>query len=190
MAFLKKFKDLLPQYFVTLTSLLPQLSMAIPLFLVLLISSKGLAQTQKGDSETDGSLATRVVSIPLPNRTHSVKHAADELRYNDELLDSDIATKMAEDGFDLSTLEPAEGKFWQNSYYPLKDASMKNYPQGDVGVHFQGFESTQGLPGTDTIFVRSNENQNINLRLAISRYSQPMMMRAALLRRIGYFLPM
>ncbi len=190
MAFLKKFKDLLPQYFVTLTSLLPQLSMAIPLFLVLLISSKGLAQTQKGDSETDGSLATRVVSIPLPNRTHSVKHAADELRYNDELLDSDIATKMAEDGFDLSTLEPAEGKFWQNSYYPLKDASMKNYPQGDVGVHFQGFESTQGLPGTDTIYVRSNENQNINLRLAISRYSQPMMMRAALLRRIGYFLPM
>lgn len=129
---------------------------------------------------------TRVLSIPTPNKQNSVKKPATDLVKDGTVLEVGEAAKMAENGFDLSTLNPVENKMWQNQSYPATDL-QSGFPQGAKGVKFLSFEAATKF--TSMMRVQSNDGSNAYFRLSLSRYSQPMMMRAALLRKLGYFIP-
>lgn len=133
------------------------------------------------------SSTTRSLSIPLPNKANSIKKPASDLVLNGQILDVGEAAKMAEKGFDLSTLDPVENKMWQNQVYPASDANLREYPAAQPGVRFLNFEAAGTF--TSMMRVQSLENPEKFYRLGISRFSQSMMMRAALLRKMGFFVP-
>lgn len=138
--------------------------------------------------------AQGVVSVALPNAAKSVKKPAHDLIPGDlvkdgKILDVGAAAQMAENGFDLSTLNPEENKIWQTKVYSASDADQRKYPTGSIGVLSPKSESAiLGLAKfTSLHLVQSKERPGAYYRLAISFSSQPMMMRAALLRKLGYF---
>lgn len=130
---------------------------------------------------------TRVLTIPTPTKSNAVKKPSSDLVKDGAVLDVGEAAKMAENGFDLSTLNPIENKMWQNQTYAVSDSVQRGYPQASKGVQFLSFEAATKF--TSMMRVQSNEDKTQFFRLALSRYSQPMMMRAALLRKLGYFIP-
>lgn len=137
--------------------------------------------------------AQGVVNIALPNAAQTVKKPANDLVAQDltkdgQPLDVGAAAQLAENGFDLSNLNPIENKIWQNKVFSTSDAAQRKYPQANVGVQFPKSESAiLGLAKfTSLHLVQSKENPKAYYRLAVSFQSQSMMMRAALLRKIGY----
>lgn len=133
------------------------------------------------------STTSRTATIPIPNKVNSIKKPASDLVKDGAILDVGEAAKMAENGFDLSNLDPVENKLWQNQSYPASDALSRGYPQAGMGVQFLSFEASTKF--TSMMRVQSLQDPSKYFRLAISRYSQSMMMRAALLRKLGYFIP-
>jgi hypothetical protein len=124
--------------------------------------------------------------LPSSNKKIIQKPAADLVK-DGQVLEVGEATSLAESGFDLSNLNPVENKLWQNQSYPLGDADQQSYPPADRGVRFVSFEAKNY--GTAMARVESLETPGTYFRIGISRFSQPVMMRAALLRKLGYFLP-
>ncbi len=141
--------------------------------------------------------STRTIAIPMPNASSnqqdgqsngkSVKKPASDLLRNGETLEVGEAAKLEENGFDLSVLNPADNKMWQNKSYPVSDAINRNFPKANIGVQFLTNQAATKF--TSIVRVQSLENPSKYFQLALSRYSQPMMMRAALLRKLGYFVP-
>lgn len=130
---------------------------------------------------------TRTATIPLPNKNNSVKKPASDLVKDGQILDVGEAAKMSEKNVDLSLLDPVENKLWQNQSYPATDAESRGYPAADAGVNFVSLEASTKF--SSMMRVQSSENPHKFFRLGISRFSQSMMMRAALLRKLGYFIP-
>jgi hypothetical protein len=130
---------------------------------------------------------SKSVSIALPNQSQSVKKPAQDLLLDGRVLDVGQAAQMAEKGFDLADLNPQDNKFWQNKTYSASDAQTRNYPAAAKGVKFVSSEAAIKL--TSLHLVQSAENPNLYFRLSVSFYTQPMLMRAALLRKLGYFVP-
>ncbi|MFN7825312.1 MAG: hypothetical protein ACK5P6_08120 [Pseudobdellovibrionaceae bacterium] len=126
----------------------------------------------------------QVLSIPLGKVTDNFKRPAQDLVQDGKVLDIGELTRRARNGEDLSLLNPEENKFWQNKSYTIRDSS-EVYPQGQEGVEFLGFDAGDNF----TSFSRVKDSKGNYFRLGLSRFSQGMMMRAALLRRLGYYVP-
>lgn len=125
------------------------------------------------------------VNVPL----NSIKKPASDLIFQQKILDPAEATELAKSKFDLSDLNPKDNKFWQNNFYSVSDTQIHTFPQADQGVRFQATEAVINELLTVTLRVQSAANPNEFYRLSLSRYSHSFMMRAALLRKLGYFIP-
>jgi hypothetical protein len=125
-------------------------------------------------------------SVSLPLKTVK-KPASDLVSNSGTALDVGEAAAMAQKGQDLSLLNPLENKMWQNRSYPGTEDAPGAFPQGANGVKFLSEEAA--LPFTYMSRVQSLENPQLFYRLSLSRYSHTAMMRAALLRKLGYFIP-
>lgn len=124
------------------------------------------------------------VSLPL----NAVKKPAmDLVSKTGAALDVGQAAAMAQQGADLSRLNPAENKMWQNRVYPAVEEVSGAYPDARSGVKFLSEEAA--LPFTYMSRVQSRENPNYFYRLSLSRLSHTTLMRAALLRKLGYYVP-
>ncbi len=119
------------------------------------------------------------ISIPLK----VVKKPASDLISNGAVLDVGQAASLASQGFDLSLLNPQENKMWQNQKYPTADATQPHETQ----VLYQSSEAQ--LPFTYMARVQSGSNPEIFYRLSLSRMTHTTLMRAALLKKLGYFVP-
>ena len=125
-------------------------------------------------------------SVSLPLKT--VKKPSSDLVSNSGVaIDVGQAAAMAQKGEDLSLLNPLDNKMWQNRVYSGVEEAPGSYPQGNNGVKFLSEEAA--LPFTYMSRVQSTENPQLFYRLSLSRYSHTALMRAALLRKLGYYLP-
>jgi hypothetical protein len=133
---------------------------------------------------------TLSIALPTSKKVITQKPAAD-LLINDgdqpRVLEVGEAASLAELGTDLSLLDPVENKLWQNKTYSVSDAEEQSYPASELGVRFISHEAQN--TGTAMMRVQSNGNSSKYFRLAVSRFSQSVMMRAALLRKLGYYIP-
>lgn len=125
-------------------------------------------------------------SVSLPLKTLK-KPSIDLISSSGQPLDAGQATALARQGVDLSDLNPAENKMWQNRSYPATEGNSTAYPEALTGVRFLSEEAA--LPFTYMSRVQSQDNPQLFYRLSLSRYSHTTLMRAALLRKLGYFVP-
>ncbi|MCE3009935.1 MAG: hypothetical protein LW875_04930 [Proteobacteria bacterium] len=126
----------------------------------------------------------QVLSIPLGKASDNFKRPAQDLVRDGRLLDIGELTRMARNGEDLSLLNPEENKFWQNKSYSFRE-NNEVFPASADGVEFLGFDAGDNF----TSFSRVKDANGNFFRLGLSRFSQSMMMRAALLRKLGYYVP-
>lgn len=129
----------------------------------------------------------KAVSIALPASKATIKKPASDLVLNGKVIDATEAANLATRGSDISLLNPEPNKMWQDRMYSTSDAGTRDYPAADVGVRLLTHEA--GVKFTSLFSVQSNAQGGQTFRLGLSRYAQPMMMRAALLRKLGYFVP-
>lgn len=122
------------------------------------------------------------VSIPLGTIK---KPASDLITTNGQAIDPGQAAGLAERGQDLSLFNPADNKFWQNQIYSAEDLNPKAFPKFEVNY----LQDEAGLPFTFMGRVQSKENPQQFFRMTLSRFTQSTLMRAALLRKLGYYLP-
>lgn len=122
-------------------------------------------------------------SVSLPIKT--IKKPSNDLVRNGNLIDAGQAAALAQQGEDLSLLNPVENKLWQNRNYSATDEVSNPYPKGANGVKFlaDGSEKPFYYSGQ----VQSLENPKLFYRLSIARHTHTAMMRAALLRKLGYY---
>ena len=125
-------------------------------------------------------------SVSLPLKTVK-KPSSDLVTSSGTPLDVGQAAAMANKGTDLSVLNPLENKMWQNRIYPAVEEVPGSYPVAANGVQFLSEEAA--LPFTYMARVQSRENPGLFYRLSLSRYSHTTLMRAALLRKLGYYVP-
>ncbi len=133
------------------------------------------------------SLFTFADSVNIPIKT--VKKPAADLSYQGRKIDPSEAAELMSKQIDISQLNPGDNKFWQNKTYDVRDAALKAFPVGSVGVNFQATEAVINELLTVTVRVQDAKIKDRFYRLAISRYSPSFMMRAAMLRKLGYFIP-
>lgn len=127
-------------------------------------------------------------SVNIPIRT--VKKPAADLSYQGRKIDpSEAAELVAAKQIDISRLNPSDNKFWQNKVYDVKDASLAVFPEGRMGVNFQATEAVINELLTVTVRVQDARAPESFYRLSLSRYSPSFMMRAAMLRKLGYYIP-
>lgn len=125
-------------------------------------------------------------SVSLPLKTVK-KPSADLVNNAGVALDVGQAAALAAQGTDLSLFNPFENKLWQSRSYNAVEELPGVYPQANSGVQFLSEEAA--LPFTYMSRVQSLENPNLFYRLSLSRYTHTTLMRAALLRKLGYYVP-
>jgi hypothetical protein len=126
-------------------------------------------------------------SVNIPIKT--VKKPAADLSYQGRRIDPSEATELASKQVDISRLNPTENKFWQDKKYEISDASINDFPASQTGVIYQATESVINELLTVTLRVQDAKNKDRFYRLAVSRYSPSFMMRAAMLRKLGFYVP-
>lgn len=126
-------------------------------------------------------------SVSIPIKT--VKKPAADLFYQGRKIDPSEAAELASKQIDISRLNPSDNKFWQDKVYEVKDLSLLSFPKGNVGVKFQATEAVINELLTVTVRVQDTQAPERFYRLALSRYSPSFMMRAAMLRKLGYYIP-
>ncbi len=124
-------------------------------------------------------------SVAIPLNTIK-KPAADLLSPQGHVLDVGQASQMSQQGFDLSLLNPSDDRMWQNRKYSEIDAPIENYPKSEEGVTYQSTEASRYEVFTHQSRVTSSQGF---YRLTLSRLSHNTLMRAVLLRKLGYFVP-
>lgn len=119
------------------------------------------------------------ISIPL----NVVKKPANDLiDLSGRAIESGAASALAQRGEDLSLLNPVDNKLWQNRKYSAED-NKATFPAAAEGVQFLSTEAE--IPFTYMARVSAGNGQFY--RLSLSRMSHVTLMRAALLRKLGYF---
>lgn len=117
-----------------------------------------------------------------------IKKPASDLVFPDgQMLDSGEAAARAKQGEDLSQYNPLNNKLWQNQKYSSSNSEELEYPQGPIGVDYLTEEAA--VPFTYMVKVQSRQNPNKYFRFALSRNTHSALMRAALLRKLGYYVP-
>lgn len=126
-------------------------------------------------------------SVNIPIKT--IKKPAADLNYQGRRLDPSEAAELMSKSIDISQLNPAENKFWQNKKYAVLDSIVNQFPEGASGVNFQAIETLTVELLKVTVRVQDAKIKDRFYRLSISRYSPSFMMRAAMLRKLGYYIP-
>lgn len=117
-----------------------------------------------------------------------IKKPASDLVFPDgQMLDPGEAAARAKQGEDLSQFNPQNSKLWQNQKYSPDNSAEFKYPNGQIGVDLLSEEAA--VPFTYMVRVQSRENPAQFFRLALSRNTHSALMRAALLRKLGYYVP-
>jgi hypothetical protein len=125
-------------------------------------------------------------SISLPLKTVK-KPAADLISPSGQLVDVGVVAARAKAGEDLSLYNPQDNRMWQNQSYPAIEEMPGSFPKANTGVQFLSEEAA--LPFTYMSRVQSLESPQLFYRLSLSRYTHTALMRAALLRKLGYYVP-
>ncbi|MFZ4403394.1 MAG: hypothetical protein ACOYOK_04770 [Pseudobdellovibrionaceae bacterium] len=121
-------------------------------------------------------------SVSIPLKTIK-KPANDLLNQNGQPIDAAQAASLAYQGLDLSQLNPIENKIWQNQKYSATDA-VNEAPQG---VKYLSDEAQ--LKFTSMSRVQSLSDAKKYYRMTLSRLSHSTLLRAALLRKLGFYVP-
>lgn len=90
-------------------------------------------------------------------------------------------------GQDLSALNPEPNRFWQNKNYPAVEIAAGIPAEGSV-VEFLRSEARFPDTGTEMARVRDAKTK-VEYLFSTSRYAQSTLIRAALMRKLGYYLP-
>ncbi len=125
-------------------------------------------------------------SLSIPLKTIK-KPTVDLVSRAGKNLEAGEAAAMAQRGEDISLLNPQPNKLWQDQKYPAVDTQKLNYPEATQGVLYLSDEVA--TLGTYMARVQSRQNPNVFFRMSLSRFSHAALMRAALLRKLGYYLP-
>jgi len=128
------------------------------------------------------SVQAHAESVSIPLKVVK-KPASDLVSSHGVTLDVGQAASMAQAGQDLSSLNPQENKMWQNKKYPLTDASQPR----ETAVYYQSSEAQ--LPFTFMARVQSASKPELFYRLSLSRMTHTTLMRSALLKKLGYYVP-
>ncbi|MCX7978124.1 MAG: hypothetical protein N2578_03895, partial [Bdellovibrionaceae bacterium] len=115
------------------------------------------------------------------------KPASDLLDRTGQPLDPSEAARRAQSGEDLSLLNPVENRMWQNRSYQAREFYPEFPVRGGRGVLFLSDEAQ--IPFTYIGRVQSLDDPQRFYRFSLSRYSHTTLLRAALLRKLGYYLP-
>ncbi|MCM2278099.1 MAG: hypothetical protein NDJ89_08480 [Oligoflexia bacterium] len=106
-------------------------------------------------------------------------------------IDPGQAISAALAGTDLSRLDPVPSKLWQNRSYSPGVTSEENsrfaYPKDGGTVLFVRAEASNVF--TSMARVRNAESPGIAYRLGLSRNTHSMLLRTALMRTLGYYVP-
>lgn len=124
-------------------------------------------------------------STALPTSAIGIKNTdfpAVDLVYEGQPLDPDTAADLRKQGLDLSRLNPAPSDIWQDQSLPASDADKWNYPAPGSKLTFHSV-----MPENPEDWFRSQVIYNNQMyRLVISLNTHQALMRAALLRKLGY----
>ncbi len=161
------------------------MSLRIVVACALMLIILSIATAQTADSSSDGSfldIRTGSVSVPLSSLK---RPAADLIDNSGRPIDTMEAVAWAKKGYDLSQLNPASNKIWQNRSYPPLERPLTDYPDGEVGVRFISVEA-DGNHYTAFYRVQALDGSGRYWRLGVSLLSQSATMRSAMLRKLGY----
>jgi hypothetical protein len=154
-------------------------------FLLAHLGESAEAQCLGGSGENLSGLKT--LSVPI----RSIKKPAEDLMdRNGRLVDVGMAAQMARQGIDISeVLVPKDDRFWQNRKYSARGEDTPAFPEAGATLEFAGnIEYLNHLFGSAYAFrVRSPENPSLFYRIGISRVPFSILARAALLRKLGYY---
>ncbi|MDG0816140.1 hypothetical protein [Bdellovibrio svalbardensis] len=125
-------------------------------------------------------------SVTMPLKSIK-KPASDLIAGSGQAIDVGQAAAMAGQGADLSLYNPADNKMWQNRSYPATEEVVGAFPDGNSGVKFLSEEAAIRKAFTYMSRVQSVSEPGKYYRFSLSRYSHTALMRAALLRKLGYF---
>ena len=129
-----------------------------------------------------------IVRIPLKTLT---KPAFDLVGSDGQRLSVGQLKSRFDRNVDLSTINPAENKFWQNNE-GNRNAAIDNMlhmqmPTPEVGLLFDGFVGAVRELGMYAINVRAANDPNQIYRLKSGLQVHSSLLKAALLRKIGIF---
>ena len=123
-----------------------------------------------------------VVRIPLNTFT---KPPSDLKLNNQDLSFSDLA-KMHQQGFDLSTINPVENKYWQNQKYSAVDSALhEKMPQPETGVQIDSYLGANRELGFYSVVIKNSQNEKYILTLGQQVHSS--LLKSALLRKLGHY---
>jgi len=144
-----------------------------------------------------------VVRIPLKTFT---KPAQDLLSQSGKELSIADLTRMYSEGYDLSKLQPVENKYWQNygqhQYAKSKWnaqklsavdlAAIKEMPDDELGVDYESENGSVRQLGLYSILVKPNAHNKLQQKsqryvLNLGQQAHASLLRAALLRKLGYY---
>lgn len=125
-------------------------------------------------------------SVSIPLKTVK-KPSSDLIDKSGKNIDVGEASALAQRGDDLSLLNPSPNKLWQDQKYPAVETSKLNYPEANAGVLLLSDEAS--MLGTYMGRVQSRQNPSAFFRMTVSRFTQSALMRAAFLRKLGYYIP-
>lgn len=115
---------------------------------------------------------------------------ADLVDSSGKFLDIGQASTMAQAGTDLSTYDPAPSRIWQNkTYKAASDSKEYYYPAANAKLRFLAHDAKAMTRFMYTALVQDAAKPTESLRLTISRNAHAMLFTAALLRKLGYFVP-
>ena len=100
------------------------------------------------------------------------------------LLSPGEVISLSQQGVDTSTLTPLSHLIWQDTRYPLVDPLGPKEPRADSVVKFVHSKATNRLT-----FQARVQYQGEYYRLSLTRLKHLVVMRAALLRSLGYYVP-
>jgi hypothetical protein len=155
------------------TALIASRRQAVHLFLALGLTASFLPSTVRADSAAIPTTAISLKNKELP---------AIDLLFNGQPIDPDTAVDLRNKGTDLARLNPQPSDVWQDSAYSASNADQQGYPQAGARLTFhsimpqnpEGWFRSQVLYG-DQVF-----------RLQIGLNTHQALMRAALLRKLGF----
>lgn len=125
------------------------------------------------------AFAQQFATVPL----NSTRMPSDDLFYDGKILRADEAHQLSQQGFDLSTLNPAESAVWSTEKGLGVEADEVPVQTGEVTEFAGALLSAQGL-------FRFNARANgHNVIIHLDKTLHTLLLRKNLLRRLGYKIP-
>jgi|GEM_PF-1124627 len=129
------------------------------------------------------SVSAQSISIPLNTALTPAKDLLDE---KGQEFDYPTVIRKSERGDDLSLYNPAPRRIWQNAKYSAADVT--GLPADGAVVQIVESEGRFPETGTEVARVRLVGSDK-EFRFILSRYTHTNLFRAALMRKLGYYVP-